>query len=83
MKKIFISGNFNIIHPGHQRLFKAAKELGDYLIVGVFSDKLADTGAYVEENLRLETIKSVSIIDESFLIESSLNEAIILSSIWE
>ena len=42
MKKIFISGNFNIIHPGHQRLFKAAKELGDYLIVGVFSDKLAE-----------------------------------------
>ncbi len=76
MKKIFISGNFNIIHPGHQRLFKAAKELGDYLIVGVFSDKLADTGAYVEENLRLETIKSVSIIDESFLIKSSLNEVI-------
>ncbi len=76
MKKIFISGNFNIIHPGHQRLFKAAKELGDHLIVGVFSDKLADTGAYVEENLRLETIKSVSIIDESFLIKSSLNEVI-------
>ncbi len=76
MKKIFISGNFNIIHPGHQRLFKAAKELGDHLIVGVFSDKLAKAGAYVEENLRLENINSVSIIDNSFLIETSLDEVI-------
>ena len=40
MKKVFISGNFNILHPGHIRLFKFAKECGDKVIVGVMADKL-------------------------------------------
>ena len=27
MKTVFISGNFNILHPGHIRLFKFAKKI--------------------------------------------------------
>ena len=38
---IFISGNFNIIHPGHIRLFRYAKETKGKLVVGVQSDKIA------------------------------------------
>ena len=30
-KKVFITGNFNILHPGHIRLFKFAKSLGQKL----------------------------------------------------
>lgn len=41
MKKIFISGNFNILHPGYLRLLKFAKKLGGYLTVGVTSNKIA------------------------------------------
>jgi len=36
----FISGNFNILHPGHIRLFKFARECGDKVIIGIFGDNL-------------------------------------------
>ena len=35
---VVVSGGFDPIHSGHISLFKAAKELGDFLIVGVNSD---------------------------------------------
>ena len=34
---VFVSGNFNVIHPG-QRLLNFAAECGDFLIVGVTGD---------------------------------------------
>ena len=37
--KIFINGCFDILHPGHIELFKYAKTLGPYLIVGIDSDE--------------------------------------------
>ncbi|SVC50440.1 uncharacterized protein METZ01_LOCUS303294, partial [marine metagenome] len=30
----FVSGKFNVIHPGHIRLFRFAREISDYLVVG-------------------------------------------------
>ena len=69
-KKVsFISGNFNILHPGHLRLFSFAKEMGNHLIVGVNSDRIAGADSYISENLRLEAIKSISVIDESFIMD--------------
>ena len=38
MKKIWVNGCFDIVHRGHIELFKYAKELGDYLVVGIDSD---------------------------------------------
>ena len=35
---VFISGIFNILHLGHLRHLKFAKENGDFLVVGVLSD---------------------------------------------
>jgi rfaE bifunctional protein kinase chain/domain len=72
-KKVFISGHFNIIHPGHLRLFKFAKEIGDYLIVGVESNKLAKHYAHINEDLRIESVKSIKLVDEVIKIDSIPN----------
>ena len=75
MKKkiVFISGHFNIIHPGHLRLFKFAKEIADYLIVGVESNKLAKHYAHINEELRVESVKSIKLVDEVVKIDSIPN----------
>ena len=39
MKIVFVNGCFDVLHPGHIRLFKFAKSLGDYLIVAIDSDE--------------------------------------------
>ena len=76
MKTVFISGSFNVIHPGHLRLLKFAKEKGDKLIVGILSDKLAGIAAYVPENLRIESLKNNLLVDEVILIDKSIKNTI-------
>ena len=41
MKVIIVSGGFDPIHSGHIEYFKAAKELGNKLIVALNSDSLS------------------------------------------
>jgi D-beta-D-heptose 7-phosphate kinase/D-beta-D-heptose 1-phosphate adenosyltransferase len=38
-KVVLVTGGFDPLHSGHIEYFKAAKELGDHLVVGVNSDK--------------------------------------------
>ncbi|SVC57292.1 uncharacterized protein METZ01_LOCUS310146, partial [marine metagenome] len=78
-KTVFISGKFEVLHPGHLRLFRFARELGDYLIVGVLSDKLAENQTQqliVPEDLRVEGVQSNSDIDEVICIKDSVSECI-------
>ena len=58
-KIVFVSGVFNVIHPGHLRLLRYAKECGDKLIVGVESDKLAKNKSHVNEALSFEGILNI------------------------
>lgn len=73
---VFVSGHFNILHPGHLRLLRFAKECGDRLIVAVESDRLAGNAAHIPEHLRLEGVKSNSWVDEAFLMEEPVTETI-------
>jgi rfaE bifunctional protein kinase chain/domain len=69
---VLVSGNFNILHPGHLRLLRFAKESGDYLIVAVESDRIAGDAAHVPEQLRIEGARSNSWVDEVFLFDESI-----------
>jgi len=69
MKTVFVYGDFNILHPGHLRLLKFAKESGDYLIVGVNSDSISTKN--ISQDIRLESIKSTSYVDEAFILNTS------------
>jgi D-beta-D-heptose 7-phosphate kinase/D-beta-D-heptose 1-phosphate adenosyltransferase len=42
-KVVFTNGCFDILHPGHLRYLYAARQLGDYLVVGLNSDKSVKT----------------------------------------
>jgi rfaE bifunctional protein kinase chain/domain len=57
----FVSGNFNVVHPGHLRLLKFAAEQADVLVVGVNSDKVA--GVTLSQEMRLENVRSISMVD--------------------
>ncbi len=60
---VFVSGIFNVLHPGHIRIFQFARALGEQLFVAVDSDRIAGNAAHVKEELRLESVKSFSLID--------------------
>jgi len=67
--KVFVSGIFNVLHPGHIRLFQFARGLGEQLFIAVESDRIAGNAAHVREELRLEGVKSCSLVDNAFLID--------------
>jgi rfaE bifunctional protein kinase chain/domain len=75
-RTVFVSGNFNVLHPGHLRLLRFAKEYGDRLIVAVQSDRIAANGAHVPEQYRLEMVKANSWVDEAFLMDEPVTEVL-------
>ncbi|MBM3596000.1 MAG: adenylyltransferase/cytidyltransferase family protein [Alphaproteobacteria bacterium] len=60
----FVSGNFNIVHPGHLRLLKFAFEVGEFLVVGVNRDSSA--GVTVPLAMRLDGVASLTLVDHAF-----------------
>ena len=72
MIRVYVDIVGDLFHIGHLNLLKAAKSLGDYLIVGVHSD--ADTASYkrtpiISEQQRYEIIRSCRYVDK--VIESA------------
>jgi len=65
---VFVSGNFNVVHPGHLRLLRFAKQCGDFLVVGVLGDhEKAET--LLPEHLRLEGVQATSFVDYAFILK--------------
>jgi len=76
-KTVFVSGHFNVLHPGHLRLLRFAKECGEHLIIGVESDRIAGDAAHISETLRLEGLQSNSWVNDVFLMDEAVTDAIL------
>ncbi len=63
---VFVSGNFNIVHPGHLRLLSFAAECGDFLVVGV--EPNTSIGAKLSEEMRLEGVRAISLVNFAFVL---------------
>lgn len=79
MKKVITYGTYDLLHQGHINLLRRAKELGDYLIVGVTSDSF-DRGRgklNVRNNVleRVEAVRATGYADE-IIIEDYLGQKI-------
>ena len=73
---VFISGNFNVLHAGHIRLFAFGRQLGDTLIVGVTSDAMGGSAVHVNEEARLEAVQSNSWVSQAILLDEPIEETI-------
>ena len=72
--RIITFGTFDVFHVGHLNILRRAKELGDYLIVGVSSDALnlskkARYPVYPEAE-RMAIVAGIRYADEVFSEES-------------
>ena len=67
-KIVFTNGCFDILHAGHIKLLKKAKELGDVLIVGINRDKSikkikGKSRPIMDEKQRIEIISAIEFVD--------------------
>lgn len=66
MKRVLTYGTFDLLHYGHIRLLKRAKELGDYLIVAVSTDEFNDIKgkkAYHDYETRKKMLEAIRYVD--------------------
>lgn len=79
MKKVITYGTYDLLHQGHINLLRRAKELGDYLIVGVTNDNFdRERGKLnVRNNVleRVEAVKATGFADK-IIIEDYVGQKI-------
>ncbi len=66
---VFVTGNFNIVHPGHLRLLRFAKDCGEFLVVAV--NNYNPPEHLISPQLRLEGVESIGIVSHAFLLKDS------------
>ena len=73
MIKVITYGTYDLFHYGHQRLLERAKELGDYLIVGVTADdfdkKRGKINVHQSLMERIESVRATGLADEIIVEE--------------
>ncbi|WP_249869612.1 glycerol-3-phosphate cytidylyltransferase [Oceanobacillus saliphilus] len=78
MKTIITYGTFDLIHAGHIHILRRAKEMGDYLVVGISTDefnKLKHKDAYhsfEDRKLILESIRYVDLVIPEYSWEQKI-----------
>lgn len=79
MKKVITYGTYDLLHQGHINLLRRAKELGDYLIVGVTNDSFdRERGKLnVHNNVleRVEAVRATGLADK-IIIEDYIGQKI-------
>lgn len=66
MRRVLTYGTYDLLHYGHIRLLKRAKELGDYLIVALSTDEFNATKgkkAYHDYETRKKMLEAIRYVD--------------------
>ena len=83
MKKGFVAGNFDVIHPGYIKMFTECKANCDHFTILLHSDPSIERPEKLTPILtldeRIEVLSSIKYIDgiQSYIYESELYELII------
>ena len=73
---IFTDGVFDMLHANHVKVLEGAKKLGEYLVIAVATDKLAETykrRPIICEEERLFMVQSLACVDEAYLMSGPLD----------
>jgi len=80
-KIVFTNGCFDLIHVGHVRYLKQAKELGDILVIGLNADdsvsRIKPGRPVTPENQRAEVLSALSMVDYIVLFREDTPYALI------
>ena len=66
MKRILTYGTFDLLHYGHIRILKRAKEMGDYLVVALSTDEfnaIKGKKAYHSYETRKKMLEAIRYVD--------------------
>ena len=67
MKRVITYGTFDLLHYGHINILRRAKELGDYLVVGLSSDEfnaIKGKKSYFNYAVRKQMLEAIKYVDE-------------------
>lgn len=66
MKRVITYGTYDLLHTGHINLLRRAKEMGDYLIVGISTDsfnEIKGKKSYYNYEQRKQILESIRYVD--------------------
>lgn len=83
---VVVSGYFNPVHKGHLELFEKAKQLGDFLVVIVNSDKqreLKGSREFMKEEERLRIVEALKPVDFAIIsVDEDKTQNQTLKEVW-
>ena len=83
-KIVLANGCFDLFHVGHVRYLEGAKQLGDFLVVGINSDMQVrrlkgENRPYMPENERAEIVSAFRFVDAITIFDEPTVEQLIVA----